>query len=569
MNARNEWISQISEVDKLFGINSINPYVFLKSHIQKELNIQNNIINNSSIELKESITSATSNISGTLENGFNFMAEINADGFKTLAYILEDVQNEMRVGFDNVIKSIDTINLTLNLGFAKLTELNRQRNIFLEDIVGLLHIPDIEKERKMNIEKGLDFLKKSAVDISILDDAKKHFENALKFERTDFYVNYNLGIIHFFYNKLLDIDKAIDYFLNAGKYANAEMIINKKSITTINKSSFKNSINPKIIATYSYLYASRCYHLKNENEDALKAIQKSYSINSDNLEIAYDYAKYNLLNKNNRIALKILEQIIKKDRFITLKILVDKHLISNALVTDLLSKMTKETIDKAKIKYDNLVKYFSINEIPILDEYHDKFDKVGALIRRNTFLEVSYALDILNEDFFSKIQHKLYKLIKRYLDKCSKEIINDSKSQDKLLQIKHEFLNNTNNDIEIFEKIQNLYDIQYEFPTPSHPFIISKVIKRNILNHIILEKELFIINQKINTLRITNERLISNINSINDQIRNNKSLISNLFSFFVKKKKNDELKKELNKLFLKIELNKKIVNSLIITANEV
>lgn len=371
-NVRKQWMAEISEVDELLGQEPRYPHALIQSHITKELDKQNEVVRSSSAELRESILNSTSDVCGTLENGFELMVETNSEGFDKL---------------DNSLQVIDS---TLSWGFSKLIELSRLIAVLLEEIIQLLNIPDIEKERKLNIERGLDFFKKSKIDPSFLNDSKKYFENALRLEENDYFVLYNLGLIHLYSNDHLDFSKAKKYFLKASKYSNAD--INFKSVEyTPDKSSFKNPINPKTIATYSFLYASRCENKLGDNENALTLAQKAYALSPNIAEVAYDTSKYLALNNKLENSKNVLSRAIDLDRFTTLKVLKDKDLIIHREIKSLLKSKKDNALNMGTELYSECQKIISSNSI-----YTNELNKVISLLSKKTFLDSMSAIDILD-----------------------------------------------------------------------------------------------------------------------------------------------------------------------------
>lgn len=389
MNAHKEWMAEISEIDEFFGREPRYPHTLLQSHIQKELNKQNEVIRNSNSEIRESIINSTSDISGTLENGFNMMIEVNTQGFESVNENIGNLQNEVTQGFDNIVYELNKINSTLNWGFSKIIELNKQRNILLDDIVGLLNIPDIEKVRKLNIEKGINFLKKSIIDVTFLDDAKSYFEKALELEPNDYYVLYNLGIIHLFSVKFLDFEKAKNYFLKAGKYSNADIMFSRVKYST-HSSSFKNKINPKTIATYSFLYASRCYYNLNNQKEALNTVAKAHHLSPNIIEVAYDTAKYFICNNELNASITVLSDAIELDRFVTLKVLKDLDFMKRKEIPQFLKQLKNKKIKEGQAKYVQCERIIRNDSIEM-----KSFNKASNNLQKNTFLGAMSALDIL------------------------------------------------------------------------------------------------------------------------------------------------------------------------------
>jgi hypothetical protein len=123
-NTIKEWHAYISELDEFFGEEPRYPLTTIQQHISSEIRSQNDIIMHSSKYLSDNVTSeianSTSAICGTLENGFNSLINVNQQGFDTLSYDLQNIDetlNQIRGaiswGFDRTIDQIKTSNLLL------------------------------------------------------------------------------------------------------------------------------------------------------------------------------------------------------------------------------------------------------------------------------------------------------------------------------------------------------------------------------------------------------------------------------------------------------------------------
>jgi len=389
METYKKWLAELSEVDELMGKKPKHPYNLLRYHINNELKKQNEIIESSSSKISNNISNATSVISGTLEDGFNMLIDTNTKGFKEINENLGNIQHGLNTGFDNIVTALDNINSTLEWNFSKIIELDFQRNILLNDIIQLLNIPDIEKERKLNIEKGLEFIKKTIIDNSFIDDAKKYFERALELEPNDYYVLYNLGIIHFYYKKHLNFEKAKKYFLKAGKYAFADISFKSTKYST-HQSSFKNNINPKTIAAFSFLYAARCNYYLHKYNDALISVKKAYELLPNNIDIIYDTAKLLLCNNQKQKAINFLSRAIEIDRYVTLKVLTDIDFMKHKEISFFFKDLRDNKIDEAKKKYELAIKIIRPDS-----RYKKDLEKISKYLQKNTYLSAMSALDTL------------------------------------------------------------------------------------------------------------------------------------------------------------------------------
>lgn len=389
-NAHKEWMAKISEIDEQFGNEARYPHTAMQVHIDNALENQNKVIQNSSIEMRDGIVDAISDISGSIEEGFEMLIENTNANFDELSNSVDELRDVNLDGFNKLSYGLKRVSSILDWGFSKISEQNRINNILLDDVIGLLNIPDVEKERKLYIEKGLNFFKKSKKNPIFFNDAKKFFIKALEYDDIDYFVNYNLGLIHLFSKNNFDLINAEKYFLSSALYSEADIMFENDKYSK-HSSSFKTTINPEVIATYSFLYAARSAYMLNNYENSLKYILQASKISPDNIEVSFDLSKYYVLNEQIDNAKNTLSKIIDKDRFITLKILSDSDLINKKEIISLLNQKKVEAVNKAKHMHNELLELSSNNS-----NYKAILDNVNNIIKKNTFLDAKKAIDILN-----------------------------------------------------------------------------------------------------------------------------------------------------------------------------
>ena len=136
------------------------------------------------------------------------------------------------VQLEAIQKAAEMIGYQLNDVNRGLDFLNRRTDLVIEqqkisimlqkDIVELLKIPDSEKERQKAITLGIKFFVNASKDTDLFDDALEEFLKAESMGKQDYFVLHRIGCIYLFTEKHLDVPRALDYFLRAGKYSSVE-----------------------------------------------------------------------------------------------------------------------------------------------------------------------------------------------------------------------------------------------------------------------------------------------------------------------------------------------------------
>ena len=511
MNSIQKWQYEISKIDELIGNKAKYPIATIEYALNEQMHKQKEMISqiNQTLEnykeisdinsqlIKNTIEQSTIAVTGTLENGFNLIAKINKNGLNDISRDLNKLNQNNINGFETTVKTLKLINLTINWGFSKIIELNRLQNILSEDIIKLLNIPDNEKERKRYIEEGIKFLKKSINNNEFFEDSKEFFEKAYKLYRQDYFVSYNLGLIHLFSMKHLNIELARKYFNNAAKYAYAD--IDEQNIGySKNTSSFENHIDPKTISINSYLYEARCFYLLQNKENALKTINKAYELDNKLTDVIYDKAKYLIINNHINESIQELDLAIKKNRFVTLKVIVDEDFMIHPEIKNYLQKIKEDTINEAKYEINKCRKIIRN------DSYNYQIlNKAINNIKKDTFLNGKYALDIINnENLYEKIKNEnmLKNFITSKLNYINQHIAKDTNFSNHIKKLHYLINLNTPESIKETHKLLTIpikFTYQY-FPYYEGKFLLKeKVINLQLEKHIIFEKELRKIIQKV------------------------------------------------------------------------
>jgi len=274
---------------------------------------------------------------------------------------------------------------------SHVTEQDKAQQVLLEEIVGMLHIPDIEKERKLFIEKGLNFFKKASSNVEFYTHSKKFYEKALSYDDLDYYVLYNLGLIHLFAKEYTDFEQAAKYFAKSALFAETEL--NHKELSYSNYNSiFHSAINPISITVNAFTYQARCLFIIGNKQNVLETINKAIEINPKDTSALFDKLKYLVAFKQFGKVNSILTDIIEIDHYIVLRILKEIELIKVEEISSFLIQLKTTTCAKA---HSQIRKCQSIiNEKSTL---YKSLLNAESYLQKGNYLAAMEALKILNQ----------------------------------------------------------------------------------------------------------------------------------------------------------------------------
>ncbi|MDP8229290.1 MAG: hypothetical protein P9M15_07550 [Candidatus Electryoneaceae bacterium] len=325
----------------------------------------------------------------------------------------------------------------------------------MSQVVGLMEIanilaiiPDFQKERRYYIEKGIEFNEKALRNPDFFADALENFLEAEEREKTDYAVLYRIGLVYLYQPKLLDLAKAEDYLLRAGKYASAEE--DAKAIKA---------------GAEAYFQAGIACYTQGKFAEAAELSQRAFILNPTLLEAEFNQAKFLAADDRANQALPILHGVIETDRMYAPKTAQDGDLATKSKVLSLLEQLRDDAVHKAT-EIVNRCKREMIPDsqaIPVLHEIEKLFGK-------NSYLDALTALDVLTKkrkwtlelyEYGKIVEQTIYMRIEEFvlleresmdtlvreaterLERCQKEIIADSKAASLLLKIETIISNKT------------------------------------------------------------------------------------------------------------------------------
>jgi hypothetical protein len=340
-------------------------------------------IQNSSAEQARAIQ----NVCGKIEDGFR---EVNGH--------LSDIN----FNISGLRSEINEMASMLDWKLSMLIEEQRVTNQLLGHIANLLRIPDSQKQRVYYIEQGLKYLKNALLEGSkslFYDDSLDGFKEAEKIEHKDYITLKRIGQIYLYSAKYMNIPLAEEYFVKSGREALAEA--NAGGTTTSNH--FRPNDSDTGIysenlfqaeAAEAYIYAGRTCYLQQKMSQAIEYAEKAYKLVPGFLEAGFEQAKY--LAANNQVfeAVKVLETVINKDRFFSLKTLIEKDLSSKKPILDLLESLQQKAVDKATLEFAECKRIMSAESTA-----KSIITEIENYISKNNYLSAMKAIDLLHAEY--------------------------------------------------------------------------------------------------------------------------------------------------------------------------
>lgn len=335
-----------------------NYYSQWKRYIQQTEHISDitSAIKSQSKSYETQIKQASEIVSSSLDEVSRRQVEAIADAAGMIVGRLDQGFSDLSEGLFDVERSVDRLATMLDWRLSQLVDQQRISNVLLGNIAQLLRIPDVQKERQYFIEQGFKHYKNAVLDSDLYENALENLLEAEKRERTDYVVLHRIGMISLYSTKMLDLPKAEDYLRRAAKYAVVESDPNAQRIFNIllgdlSKPLLEQSIPPdapKMIAAESYLQAGIACYAQGKFADAIALSGKAFSMLPTMLEAGFMKAKAIAANGGDAEAAELLEDIIKAERFYSVKTATDGDLAPKSTVQALLAQLTSTLLSKQR-----------------------------------------------------------------------------------------------------------------------------------------------------------------------------------------------------------------------------
>lgn len=373
---------------------------------------------------------ATSQAINNLETGITNAIQEMALGIRTdiqqNSYAIVASQQMLANTFK---QGFNSINNTLNFGFDylgnKIDVLSDKICSKLDKIHDILNNPRLTASRELYRNALKDFQNR------YYEEALENCIGAIEKNKTDYISWFLLGMIYFCgkskFSNVHDINKAEDAFFNAAKYVDA--VVGKTEEANIFASAIYYYLGHiRLIISNDYLIENKIEESNKKLLEAEEASRTSYQLSKENLLARYEQAKHlHFLGKDDE-SLKLLEELIRKEKNFAIKSVNDKNFESlwgdiEKLIEKLkleicnpIPKKLKETIDfyKNKLKANDEIANY---ELP----RNYRTSNIEVFQKKQNELKLRYA-DIENNDYFTVLNLK--KQLSGDLDNFSNEISN-------------------------------------------------------------------------------------------------------------------------------------------------
>lgn len=338
----------------------------------------NNTLREVSREQAEIIKEGTSAICGTLEDGFALITEE-----------LHGVEN-------SIYQMTDTLCTHLKM----MIDEQRYNNILSENIALLLKIPDSQKERQVNIQKGLKFFNDALRDPSFFEYSLKFLDKAIKDDDTDYFVLDKIGLLYLCSKQHKNYDEAIKYFTKAVKFSKVDTHPSSIRLANIlagdiskplqNQHATVNHI--KYLTGQSLLWISIAYYEQGKFSEAIRFAQEAFQIAPTLLDAEFHLAKSLAANNENEKAAEVLYSLIQKNSNYSIKTLTDRDLAPKAEIKDTLEILKQEAFNEASTrtnKCKSLILPYSNGK--------NMLNRIEHLTNHKSFLSCKKAIDLLNK----------------------------------------------------------------------------------------------------------------------------------------------------------------------------
>ena len=345
----------------------------------------------------------SSNISAqtkTIIDSNNQFSNIIGEGFKSVANALDWGFDRLDYALQDVNTSIESLHSDFNYSMMLLLEQASIRNRLLNNLIDKIDAIN-EKLGSPTLTQSREFYKIGCEKLSkgLLDKALESFKEAEKKNDTDFFIQFNIGkLLLYGINSevnIIDLEKAKQHFLNAARYAKAEMNID----ASFSKYAAEAYLHASI-ATYaaSDSVLQNKVEFKSQIEEAFQLAAKATALNPKLSEGFYHLSKYLALLGNSEESIKFLQLAIDEDAQYSRKVEFDHSfdLIKENIFhfIDQLKEKEKSTYTYLCSKISSLwdeVKKWSINQTPFENEYL-KFSKdfQSALLYKDMDKHIGY-----------------------------------------------------------------------------------------------------------------------------------------------------------------------------------
>lgn len=305
--------------------------------------------------------SIVSGIGKELENVSDRIGESIESASREQVFAINNLANEIGIRLDSTNEKLNFLNRKMDITI----EQQKAGLLLQHNIAELLKIPDSEKERQQSITLGLKFFINAKKDPDLYKDALEEFLKAESLMKQDYFVLHRIGCIYLYCPDLMDINKALGYFIKAGKYAAVDSSADSAKLANL----LTNSINSEYtdtlsseeqigrLAADSFDKGALSAYILGDYNQAVELQKKAVSLNKSG-KYYFFLAKYLFKAGNSDEACKQLDTAIEKDPEMMKASFLDKDIIQAPQTKNVLLNKREEAENDIE---EYLIKYMTTN----------------------------------------------------------------------------------------------------------------------------------------------------------------------------------------------------------------
>lgn len=346
------------------------------------------------------------NMGQGIRNDIQSMAMGVTSAIQESTYEIVASQQMLANTFNHGFNSVNnTINLGLGLLGNKIDVLSEEVSSKLDEIQDILNNPRLTQSRELYREALRSFKR------GFYEEALADCLGAIEKNKTDYISWYLLGLIYLYgageNSNVINLDKAEEAFSNAAKYI---------------KPDIPKSNEAKLLASeifyhlgFSQLAKSNDYLLENKTEfsntkllEAASASSQAYNLSKENLIAGYEHAKeLHFLGKDDE-SIKLLEELIRKEKTFALKAINDKNFES--IWSDIEQLIEKLKLEACQLIRESLDEFINKISSEVDTGHNSIIEKVRKTTLQNKETIINKAIELKKENidwFNSKKDRKL------------------------------------------------------------------------------------------------------------------------------------------------------------------
>ena len=326
-------------------------------------------------------------------------------------------------------QGFSSVNNTINLGFGlvgnKIDVLSEEVSSKLDEIQDILNNPRLTQSRELYREALRSYKR------GFYEEALEDCLGAIEKNKTDYISWYLLGLIYLYgageNSNVINLDKAEEAFANAAKYIKPD-IPKSNEAKLLASDIYYNLGFSRLAKSNDYLIENKVDDSNTKLLEAEEASRTSYQLSKENLLARYEHAKsLHFLGKDDEV-LKILEELIRKEKNFAIKSMNDENFKSLwSSIEKLIEKLKLEVCNQIKNKIKETIDFYE-NKLKANDEIANyelprnyRTSNIEVFQKKQNELKLRYA-DIENNDYFTVLNLK--KQLSGDLDNFSNEISN-------------------------------------------------------------------------------------------------------------------------------------------------